>query len=72
MELRSHWYFTLVHNPVNNLKPVKPLFDYFPPLFPTNTPFLPFGGIHASRSLLGSKSATDESVKVFVFTGFPR
>jgi hypothetical protein len=31
---------------------------------------LTLGRVHASLSLLGRKSATDESVEVLVFTGF--
>jgi hypothetical protein len=56
------------------LEAVKTLINYFHSLFPPYATLLPFGRVYASLSLLGSKSATDESVKVFVsawFTGGP-
>jgi hypothetical protein len=46
------------------------LFDYLLSLFPADSPVLAFGRVYASLSLLGSKSATDKCVEVFVSSRF--
>jgi hypothetical protein len=52
------------------LQTVKTLLDYLHSLLPPDSAVLPFGGIHASLNLLGSKSATDEGVEIGVSSGF--
>jgi hypothetical protein len=42
---------------------------HFESLLPTDSAVFSFGRVHASLSLLGSKSATDESIEVFVLAG---
>ena len=52
MGLRSHWYYTLVHNPVNNLKAVKSLLDDFLPFLPPDTALLSLTRVGASTFFL--------------------